>query len=269
MFMFGMTGMAHDATVEYNEDEAGCIMQRSATTDNKTKARRRKKQEREKNTRDDDDDDDDDDDSKDASSLRRRRRLVVDAARRARKTTTQSSVIRTWFRALFHFDEAHPTVPGDGQARVVAKPRDVHAGVFARLQNRHAFMRALLARPRTPELSLLLLLKVLLLRSRTSTTTTTTTMPRAILSCSSIPNDAGFDRREDDRPPPPKRDGDDDDDDAKTRAIARRIILRIQEEGLEDNPTKLEKNIASLLNRGPKKRGGSKEPSSIVGLIRV
>ena len=33
---------------------------------------------------------------------------------------------------------------------------------------------------------------------------------------------------EDDRPPPPKRD-DDDDDDAKTRAIARRIILRIYE----------------------------------------
>ena len=144
MFMFGMTGMAHDATVEYNgrrRSEA-----RTAKVSNnrqQNKSAPTQKQEREKNTRDDDDDDDDDPDSKDASSLRRRRRLVVDAARRARKTTDDSKKLhhhRTWFRALFHFDEAHPTVPGDGQARVVAKPRDVHAGVFARLQNRHAFV---------------------------------------------------------------------------------------------------------------------------------
>ena len=136
MFMFGMTGMAHDATVEYNgrrRSEA-----RTAKVSNnrqQNKSAPTQKQEREKNTRDDDDDDDDDPDSKDASSLRRRR-LVVDA-----HVKNDSKLHhRTWFRALFHFDEAHPTVPGDGQARVVAKPRDVHAGVFARLQDRHAFV---------------------------------------------------------------------------------------------------------------------------------
>ena len=71
---------------------------------------------------------------------------------------------------------------------------------------------------------------------------------------------------EDDRPPR------DDDDDAKTRAIARRIIiLRTQRRRvLEDNPFTLEKNNASLLlQRTLQKERIKKEPSSIVGLIRV
>ena len=145
MFMFGMTGMAHDATVEYNgrrRSEARTAKVSNNRQQNKSAPTQKQERGEKKKTRDDDDDDDDPD-SKDASSLRRRRRLVVDAARRARKTTDDSKKLhhhRTWFRALFHFDEAHPTVPGDGQARVVAKPRDVHAGVFARLQNRHAFV---------------------------------------------------------------------------------------------------------------------------------
>ena len=75
---------------------------------------------------------------------------------------------------------------------------------------------------------------------------------------------------EDDRPPPKR---DDDDDDAKTRAIARRIIiLRTQRRRvLEDNPFTLEKNNASLLliQRTLQKERIKKEPSSIVGLIRV
>ena len=74
---------------------------------------------------------------------------------------------------------------------------------------------------------------------------------------------------EDDRPPPKR----DDDDDAKTRAIARRIIiLRTQRRRvLEDNPFTLEKNNASLLliQRTLQKERIKKEPSSIVGLIRV
>ena len=139
MFMFGMTGMAHDATVEYNgrrRSEA-----RTAKVSNnrqQNKSAPTQKQEREKNTRDDDDDDDDDPDSKDASSLRRRR-LVVDA-RAAHVKQRLKAPSSHLVSGSFHFDEAHPTVPGDGQARVVAKPRDVHAGVFARLQDRHAFV---------------------------------------------------------------------------------------------------------------------------------
>ena len=170
--------MAHDATVEYNgrrRSEA-----RTAKVSNnrqQNKSAPTQKQEREKNTRDDDDDDDDDPDSKDASSLRRRR-LVVDVKQRLkapsshlvsgsfplRRGTSDSS--RRWTSAGGSKTEGRAR----RRVRTLARPSRLCA-------------RALLARPRTPELSLLLLLKVLLLlRSRTSTTTTTTTMPRAIHS---------------------------------------------------------------------------------------
>ena len=105
MFMFGMTGMAHDATVEYNgrrRSEA-----RTAKVSNnrqQNKSAPTQKQEREKNTRDDDDDDDDDPDSKDASSLRRRR-LVVDARAHV-KQPTQSSIIAPGF-GLFSTSTRH------------------------------------------------------------------------------------------------------------------------------------------------------------------
>ena len=184
MFMFGMTGMAHDATVEYNgrrRSEA-----RTAKVSNnrqQNKSAPTQKQEREKNTRDDDDDDDDDPDSKDASSLRRRR-LVVDARAahvKQRLKDPSSHLVSGSFPLRRGTSDSSRRWTSAGGSKTEGRARR-RVRTLARPSRLCA--RALLARPRTPELSLLLLLKVLLLlRSRTSTTTTTTTtMPRAIHS---------------------------------------------------------------------------------------
>ncbi len=175
--------MAHDATVEYNgrrRSEA-----RTAKVSNnrqQNKSAPTQKQEREKNTRDDDDDDDDDDpDSKDASSLRRRR-LVVDARAahvKQRLKAPSSHLVSGSFPLRRGTSDSSRRWTSAGGSKTEGRARR-RVRTLARPSRLCA--RALLARPRTPELSLLLL-KVLLLRSRTSTTTTTTTtMPRAIHS---------------------------------------------------------------------------------------
>ena len=172
--------MAHDATVEYNgrrRSEA-----RTAKVSNnrqQNKSAPTQKQEREKNTRDDDDDDDDPD-SKDASSLRRRR-LVVDARAahvKQRLKAPSSHLVSGSFPLRRGTSDSSRRWTSAGGSKTEGRARR-RVRTLARPSRLCA--RALLARPRTPELSLLLL-KVLLLRSRTSTTTTTTTMPRAIHS---------------------------------------------------------------------------------------
>ena len=175
--------MAHDATVEYNgrrRSEA-----RTAKVSNnrqQNKSAPTQKQEREKNTRDDDDDVDDDPDSKDASSLRRRR-LVVDARAahvKQRLKAPSSHLVSGSFPLRRGTSDSSRRWTSAGGSKTEGRARR-RVRTLARPSRLCA--RALLARPRTPELSLLLLLKVLLLlRSRTSTTTTTTTMPRAIHS---------------------------------------------------------------------------------------
>ena len=175
--------MAHDATVEYNgrrRSEA-----RTAKVSNnrqQNKSAPTQKQEREKNTRDDDDDDDEDPDSKDASSLRRRR-LVVDARAahvKQRLKAPSSHLVSGSFPLRRGTSDSSRRWTSAGGSKTEGRARR-RVRTLARPSRLCA--RALLARPRTPELSLLLLLKVLLLlRSRTSTTTTTTTMPRAIHS---------------------------------------------------------------------------------------
>ena len=171
--------MAHDATVEYNgrrRSEA-----RTAKVSNnrqQNKSAPTQKQEREKNTRDDDDDDDDDPDSKDASSLRRR--LVVDARAahvKQRLKAPSSHLVSGSFPLRRGTSDSSRRWTSAGGSKTEGRARR-RVRTLARPSRLCA--RALLARPRTPELSLLLL-KVLLLRSRTSTTTTTT-MPRAIHS---------------------------------------------------------------------------------------
>ena len=171
--------MAHDATVEYNgrrRSEA-----RTAKVSNnrqQNKSAPTQKQEREKNTRDDDDDDDDPD-SKDASSLRRRR-LVVDARAahvKQRLKAPSSHLVSGSFPLRRGTSDSSRRWTSAGGSKTEGRARR-RVRTLARPSRLCA--RALLARPRTPELSLLLL-KVLLLRSRTSTTTTTT-MPRAIHS---------------------------------------------------------------------------------------
>ena len=164
--------MAHDATVEYNgrrRSEA-----RTAKVSNnrqQNKSAPTQKQEREKNTRDDDDDDDDDPDSKDASSLRRRR-LVVDARAahvKQRLKAPSSHLVSGSFPLRRGTSDSSRRWTSAGGSKTEGRARR-RVRTLARPSRLCA--RALLARPRTPELSLLLLLKVLLLlRSRTSTTT--------------------------------------------------------------------------------------------------
>ena len=174
MFMFGMTGMAHDATVEYNEDEEAKRPEHKGQQQQTTKQKRADAKTRERKTRATTTT------TTTTTPTAKTRRLfvvvaVVDAHVKQRLKAPSSHLVSGSFPLRRGTSDSSRRWTSAGGSKTEGRARR-RVRTLARPSRLCA--RALLARPRTPEPKSSLLLKVLLLRSRTSTTTTTTTTMR-------------------------------------------------------------------------------------------